>query len=89
VFYNAEYPDRHALAVEFMSFGVSELMKIALQRTRKAERGIKYGICGEHDEDPESVLFWHNIGLDHVSCSPFRLPVARSHPPRSLLKDKI
>jgi pyruvate,orthophosphate dikinase len=57
--------------------GVGRLMKIAVKEGRKARPGIKFGICGEHGGDPASIEFCHNLGLDYVSCSPFRLPVAR------------
>jgi pyruvate,orthophosphate dikinase len=57
--------------------GVGELMKIAIERGRKANKTLKLGICGEHGGDPFSVKFCHQLGLDYVSCSPFRVPVAR------------
>jgi pyruvate, orthophosphate dikinase len=57
--------------------GVGGLMRIAIERGRKANRQLKLGICGEHGGDPESVKLCHRIGLDYVSCSPFRVPVAR------------
>src|SRR5262250_975885 len=57
--------------------GVGELVKIATERGRKTRRDIKLGICGEHGGDPASVAFCHEIGLDYVSCSPFRVPIAR------------
>ena len=57
--------------------GVGQLMKIAVEKGRKSREDIKLGICGEHGGDPHSVVFCHQIGLDYVSCSPFRLPVAR------------
>jgi pyruvate,orthophosphate dikinase len=57
--------------------GVGELVKIATERGRTARPGIKLGICGEHGGDPASVAFCHDIGLDYVSCSPFRVPIAR------------
>ena len=57
--------------------GVGELMKIARDRARKTRSNIKLGICGEHGGEPKSVKFCHAIGLDYVSCSPFRLPIAR------------
>ncbi|MCK9993272.1 MAG: pyruvate, orthophosphate dikinase [Alphaproteobacteria bacterium] len=57
--------------------GVGELVKIAAQRGRAARPDLKLGICGEHGGDPDSVTFCHNIGLDYVSCSPFRVPIAR------------
>jgi pyruvate, orthophosphate dikinase len=57
--------------------GVGELMKIARDRARKTRKDIKLGICGEHGGEPKSVKFCHSIGLDYVSCSPFRVPIAR------------
>jgi pyruvate,orthophosphate dikinase len=50
---------------------------MACQLGRATRPGIKLGICGEHGGDPSSVIFCHNIGLDYVSCSPFRVPIAR------------
>src|SRR5207244_12051339 len=57
--------------------GVGELMKISVEKGTKARPDIKLGICGEHGGDPDSVKFCHRIGLTYVSCSPFRVPVAR------------
>ena len=57
--------------------GVGRLIKIAVKEGRKARPGLKVGICGEHGGDPPSVEFCHKAGLDYVSCSPFRVPVAR------------
>jgi pyruvate,orthophosphate dikinase len=57
--------------------GVGQLMKIAVEKGNAARPGIKLGICGEHGGDPDSVKFCHKIGLTYVSCSPFRVPVAR------------
>jgi len=57
--------------------GVGKLVKMACQLGRESRPGIKLGICGEHGGDPASVIFCHNIGLDYVSCSPFRVPIAR------------
>ena len=57
--------------------GVGRLVEIAAQEGRKTKPGIKLGVCGEHGGDPESIHFFHRTGLDYVSCSPFRLPVAR------------
>jgi pyruvate,orthophosphate dikinase len=57
--------------------GVGGLMKIAIEKGRKANKKIKLGICGEHGGDPASVKLCHRLGLDYVSCSPFRVPVAR------------
>ncbi|MBN8957270.1 MAG: pyruvate, phosphate dikinase [Rhizobiales bacterium] len=57
--------------------GVGELVEIAVERGRKVRAGIKLGICGEHGGDPASVAFCHQTDLDYVSCSPFRVPIAR------------
>jgi pyruvate,orthophosphate dikinase len=57
--------------------GVGRLMGIATQEGRQARPGLKLGICGEHGGDPDSVRFCHTLGLDYVSCSPFRVPTAR------------
>ena len=57
--------------------GVGELVRIATKRGRKVRPKLKLGICGEHGGDPASVLFRHEVGLDYVSCSPFRVPIAR------------
>ncbi|GAA3043076.1 pyruvate, phosphate dikinase [Pseudonocardia yunnanensis] len=57
--------------------GVGRLVRIAVEEGRLARPGLKMGVCGEHGGDPESVHFFHEVGLDYVSCSPFRIPVAR------------
>ena len=57
--------------------GVGDLMRIAVERGRAAKPGIKLGICGEHGGEPRSVAFCHRLGLDYVSCSPYRVPLAR------------
>jgi pyruvate,orthophosphate dikinase len=57
--------------------GVGDLMRIAVERGRTAKPGVKLGICGEHGGEPRSVAFCHRLGLDYVSCSPYRVPVAR------------
>jgi len=57
--------------------GVGELMKIAAERGRRTRRNLKLGICGEHGGDPASVRFCQEVGLDYVSCSPYRVPIAR------------
>jgi pyruvate,orthophosphate dikinase len=56
---------------------IGKLMKMAIKDSRRKKKGIKYGICGEHGGDPRSVKYCHEIGLDYVSCSPFRIPIAR------------
>ena len=57
--------------------GVGELVKIGVERGRKVRPKLKVGICGEHGGDPASVAFCHEAKLDYVSCSPFRVPIAR------------
>jgi pyruvate,orthophosphate dikinase len=75
------YTDKGIFAVDpFVSIdrdGVGELIKIGVERGRKVRPDLKVGICGEHGGDPASVAFCHEAGLDYVSCSPFRVPIAR------------
>lgn len=56
---------------------MGELIKIAVMNGRLAKPNLKLGICGEHGGDPASIDFFHRIGLDYVSCSPYRVPIAR------------
>lgn len=67
--------------------GVGELVKMAAQRGRETRPDIKLGICGEHGGDPASVIFCHDIGLDYVSCSPYRVPIARLAAAHAALKE--
>jgi pyruvate,orthophosphate dikinase len=57
--------------------GVGQLVQLGTERGRSVKPGLKIGICGEHGGDPQSIAFCNEIGLDYVSCSPFRVPVAR------------
>ena len=57
--------------------GVLELMKTGVTKGRGAKKGLTIGICGEHGGDPTSVGYCHELGMDYVSCSPFRVPIAR------------
>jgi len=68
--------------------GVGELMKIAIEKGQSVREKIKLGICGEHGGDPESVKFCHRIGLNYVSCSPFRVPVARLAAAQAVLEEQ-
>ena len=68
--------------------GVGELMRIAVEKGRKTRPDIKLGICGEHGGDPDSVKFCHRLGLTYVSCSPFRVPVARLAAAQAALSDE-
>ena len=66
--------------------GVGRLVRIAAAEGRAARPGLKLGVCGEHGGDPESVHFFHEVGLDYVSCSPFRVPVARLEAARAAVR---
>ena len=68
--------------------GVGQLMQIAVEKGNKTRPGIKLGICGEHGGDPNSVKFCHKIGLTYVSCSPFRVPVARLAAAQAALEEE-
>ena len=57
--------------------GVGKLVELAIQNGKKTRPNIKLGICGEHGGDPSTIEFCHNVGLNYVSCSPFRVPIAR------------
>ena len=63
-------------------------MKMGVEKGRAARPKLKIGICGEHGGDPASVMFCHRIGLDYVSCSPFRVPVARLAAAQAALEEK-
>jgi pyruvate,orthophosphate dikinase len=69
--------------------GVGRLVEIAVEGGRSARPGLKLGICGEHGGDPDSVHFFHDVGLDYVSCSPFRVPVARLEAARAALGGEL
>jgi pyruvate,orthophosphate dikinase len=69
--------------------GVGALMRIAITKGRKVRRNLEIGICGEHGGDPKSVAFCHEIGLDYVSCSPFRVPVAKLAAAQAALREKL
>ncbi|MFX1388552.1 MAG: pyruvate, phosphate dikinase [Promethearchaeota archaeon] len=68
--------------------GVGKLMKIAIELGRKTRPDLKLGVCGEHGGEPSSIKFAHSIGLDYVSCSPFRIPVARIAAAQAALKQE-
>ena len=67
--------------------GVGELMRIAVERGRSVKDGLKLGICGEHGGEPKSVAFCHGLGLDYVSCSPYRVPLARLAAAQAALRE--
>ncbi|MGM0397022.1 MAG: pyruvate, phosphate dikinase [Bacillota bacterium] len=69
--------------------GIGKMMEMAVELGRKTRKDIKLGICGEHGGEPSSVEFCHKIGLDYVSCSPFRVPIARLAAAQAVLKEKM
>jgi pyruvate,orthophosphate dikinase len=69
--------------------GVGRLIRIAVDEGRATRSGLKAGICGEHGGEPRSIGFCHDIGLDYVSCSPFRVPVARLAAARAALREEL
>ena len=68
--------------------GVGSLIKVAIEKAKSTRPNLKLGVCGEHGGDPSSVEFFHNVGLDYVSCSPFRVPVARLAAAQAQVKNK-
>ena len=68
--------------------GVGQLVEMAVERARKARPGIKLGVCGEHGGDPNSIAFFHRVGLDYVSCSPNRVPTARLAAAQAVLEKR-
>jgi pyruvate,orthophosphate dikinase len=67
--------------------GVGQLVEIGVQRGRQTKPNLKVGICGEHGGDPRSVEFCHRVGMNYVSCSPFRVPIARLAAAQAAIKD--
>ncbi|PIO04386.1 pyruvate, phosphate dikinase, partial [Candidatus Woesearchaeota archaeon CG08_land_8_20_14_0_20_47_9] len=67
--------------------GVGRLVRIAVKKGRKTRQNLKIGICGEHGGEPSSVEFCHRTGLDYVSCSPYRVPIARLAAAQAKLKE--
>jgi pyruvate,orthophosphate dikinase len=68
--------------------GVGKLVKMGVELGKQTRPDIKLGICGEHGGDPSSVEFCHNAGLNYVSCSPFRVPIARLAAAQAAIKEK-
>lgn len=86
------YVDKGMLAKDpFVSIdveGVGEMIKLAAERGRATDKAIKLGICGEHGGDPDSLRFCESVGLDYVSCSPYRVPIARLAAAQAALAEK-
>ncbi len=68
--------------------GVGSLVELGVKKGREGRSGLKCGVCGEHGGDPESVKFFHRVGLDYVSCSPYRVPVARLAAAQAVIEEK-
>jgi pyruvate,orthophosphate dikinase len=68
--------------------GIGQLIQIAIERGRKGRKNLEVGICGEHGGEPKSVEFCHKVGMDYVSCSPFRVPIAKLAAAQAVLKEK-
>ena len=87
-----EYIDRGILKVDPFQVldqtGVGQLVKMGVDKGRATRSNLKVGICGEHGGEPSSVEFCHKVGLNYVSCSPFRVPIARLAAAQAVLKEK-
>ena len=68
--------------------GVGKLVKMAAQLGRSVKENLKLGVCGEHGGEPSSIEFFHNVGLNYVSCSPYRVPIARLAAAQAAIKSK-
>ena len=87
-----DYIDNKIFTVDpFVSIddGVKDLVEIAVEKGKKQNKKLKLGICGEHGGDPDSILFCSKIGLNYVSCSPYRVPIARLAAAQAELKKRI
>ena len=74
--------------VDECKINMGKLIQMATELGRKTRADIKLGICGEHGGDPSSIEFCHRVGLNYVSCSPFRVPIARLAAAQAAIKDK-
>ena len=68
--------------------GIGQLIEMGIQKGRSVRANLKVGICGEHGGDPASIEFCHKVGMNYVSCSPYRVPIARLAAAQAVLKDK-
>ena len=87
-----EYLDQkifdHDPFVKLDEEGVGELIKIAIERSKENSTTLKFGVCGEHAGNPESIEFFHKIGVNYISCSPYRIPIARLAAAQAKIKIK-
>jgi pyruvate,orthophosphate dikinase len=87
-----EYVRRHIYPIDpFVAIdqeGLGQLIAIGVERGRKTKKDLKVGICGEHGGEPSSVAFCHGLGFDYVSCSPFRVPIARLAAAQAALRER-
>ena len=86
-----DYIEKHILPKDpFQSIdrdGVGQLITLGIERGRSTKKNLEVGICGEHGGDPESIEFCHNVGMDYVSCSPYRVPIARLAAAQAVVKN--
>ena len=68
--------------------GVGQLIQLGVERGRKTRKDLKVGICGEHGGEPSSVMFCHSVGMNYVSCSPYRIPIARLAAAQAMINEK-
>ena len=68
--------------------GIGQLIKMAIKKGKKTRKNIKIGICGEHGGEPSSIEFCNKVGMDYVSCSPYRVPIARVAAAQAVIKQK-
>jgi len=87
-----EYLDKEILPKDpFQSIdqkGIGKLVEMGVELGRRSKPDLKIGVCGEHGGDPESIDFFHRVGLDYVSCSPYRVPIARLSAAQAAIRNK-
>jgi pyruvate,orthophosphate dikinase len=81
------YPEDPFVSID--QAGVGALMRMGVEKGRAVRKDLEIGICGEHGGEPRSVMFCHEIGLDYVSCSPYRVPIAKLAAAHAALKTQV
>ncbi len=79
----------HAMKERDTLYKLSNIIEMGSKKGRSARPNLKVGICGEHGGDPDSVEFCHRVGIDYVSCSPYRVPIARLAAAQAAVKEKL